>query len=63
MTSEVVETGTRAILLLQSHYAAGDNVLLEYRHGASQAACEAAGWNTYTAQFSSAGFVQIRVTN
>jgi hypothetical protein len=61
MDSEVVNTGAVAIKLLQNVYAAGDTVALKYRHGASQAACEAAGWLTYTEPFTSLGFVQVRM--
>jgi len=39
----------------------GDNVVLKYRHGATPAACVAAGWNTYTVPFVSLGYVQVRL--
>ena len=61
MVGEVVDTGTQTVELLQNEYAIGDDVILEYRHGATQAACEAAGWNAYTVPFASAGFVQVRL--
>lgn len=61
MDSEVVNTGAVAIKLFQNVYSAGDAILLRYRHGASQAACEAAEWIAYTEPFTSLGFVQVRV--
>lgn len=61
MESGVVDTGARTVELLQNHYAAGDTVVLNYRHGVSEAACLAAGWNAYTGTFVSLGFVQVRV--
>ena len=61
MQGEVVDTGTQTVELLQNEYAVGDDVTLEYRHGATRAACEAAGWNAYTVPFASAGFVQVRL--
>lgn len=61
MESEVVETGTVSVELSQNVYAAGDTVLLRYRHGATVAACEAAAWTNYTNPFISLGFIQLRV--
>jgi len=61
MVGEVVDTGTQTVELLQNEYAVGDDVTLEYRHGATRAACEAAGWNAYTVPFASLGFVQVRL--
>lgn len=61
MISEVVITGAQTVTLLQNNYAAGDTVTLQYRHGATQAACEAASWNDYTVSFESLGYVQVRV--
>ncbi len=61
MVSEVVFTDVLTTELLQNHYAAGDAVTLKYRHGADEAACLAASWNTYTAPFSSLGYVQVRL--
>lgn len=64
MTSEVVITATQTVVLLQNSYdVTGDNVLMEYRHGNSEAACLAAAWNTYVAPFDSLGYVQIRLTS
>jgi hypothetical protein len=62
-TSNVVHTGARSVLVKQNFYVAGDTVLLEYRDGATEAACLAASWNTYSAPFTSAGFVQVRLTS
>jgi hypothetical protein len=61
MISEVVATGAVNILIDYNVYAAGDNINLDYRHGATVAACEGAGWNDYVAPFTSLGFVQVRV--
>ncbi len=61
MESEVVETGTSTVELLQNNYQAGDTVLLRYRDGATEAACLAASWTNYTVPFDSAGFVQVRL--
>ena len=63
MVSEVVATGTVNILIDYNVYQAGDNINLDYRHGATVAACEAAAWNDYVAPFESLGFVQVRVTS
>ena len=61
MESEVIVTGTLTVELLQNNYAAGDDVLLRYRHGASEAACLAASWTNYTGVFDSLGYVQVRL--
>lgn len=64
MISEVVYTTARMVELDQNHYdPSGDNVNLDYRHGATQAECEAAAWNDYTVPFNSLGYVQVRVTS
>lgn len=64
MISNVVESGAVTVTLLQNYYDSdGDTVDLDYRHGATQAACEAASWNNYTVPFVSLGFVQVRVTS
>ena len=63
MVSEVVETGTQFISLTQNAYnEAGDDVTLQYRHGATVGDCTSAAWNNYTAAFDSLGYVQIRLT-
>jgi len=61
MESEVVITGIKTVELLQNEYAAGDTILLRYRHGATEVACLAAAWNDYTVPFLSLGYVQVRV--
>jgi hypothetical protein len=61
MNSEVVYTGPYTVQLLQNNYAAGDTIVLEYRHGATKIACEAAAWGAYVAPFTSLGYVQVRV--
>ena len=63
MTSEMVNTGAVNCQILQNEYAVGDDVTLEYRDGATAAACNAAAWGAYTVPFISAGYVQIRVTS
>ena len=63
MESEVVQTfvgGT--VSIYQNKYdITGDDVLLRYRHGNSEANCLAASWQDYTVPFASLGFVQVRV--
>ena len=61
MESEVVNPGDTLVELLQNEYAAGDTILLRYRHGISEAACLAAAWNNYTVPFASLGYVQVRI--
>jgi hypothetical protein len=63
MISEMVNTGVITCQLLQNEYAVGDDVTLEYRHGATAADCVADDWVAYAAPFESLGFVQIRVTS
>ena len=64
MVGEVVNTGAYTVTLLQNNYdPTGDDVTMEYRHGDSSAACQAAGWNAYVASFESLGYVQIRMTS
>lgn len=63
MISEIVDTGNVGIKILYNVYIAGDAIDLNYRHGATLDACEAAGWNNYVGSFVSAGFVQVRVTS
>ncbi len=61
MESEVDETDIKTVELLQNNYAAGDTVLMRYRHGASEVDCLAASWINYTVPFVSLGFVQVRM--
>jgi hypothetical protein len=64
MISEVVNTGIRTVKLLQNKYGVGgDNVNLDYRHGATEVDCEVASWNDYTIPFVSLGYVQIKLTS
>lgn len=64
MVSEVVNTGAYIVTLLQNNYdGTGDDVDMDYRHGATQGDCESAGWNNYTVPFVSLGYVQIRMTS
>jgi hypothetical protein len=61
MISEVVETDSTTVLIQINKYTAGDVVDVDYRHGDTEAACEAAAWNDYGGGFASLGFVQIRI--
>ena len=64
MVSEVVYTDTIICEVLQNEYdPTGDDVTLEYRHGATEGACEVAGWNAYVVPFASDGYAQIRITS
>ena len=63
MISELVHTGAVDVIILQNVYAVGDNVDLDYRHGDTPAACEAAGWNDYVGAFTSLGYIQVRLTS
>lgn len=61
MESEVVYTDTNTVELLQNNYdPTGDDAVIKYRHGATEAACLSASWNNYVAPFVSLGYVQIR---
>lgn len=62
MISETVNTGANTVTLLYNVYAEGDVIDLDYRTGATQAACESAEWQNYSTPFSSLGFVQARVS-
>ena len=62
MESDIVNTGIDTVTLFQNLYdGTGDNVVLKYRHGATPAACVAAGWNAYTVPFVSLGYVKVRL--
>jgi len=64
MISEIVNTDTDTVTLLQNNYdPSGDNVDMDYRHGNTPAACVGAGWNNYTVPFESLGYVQVRMTS
>jgi hypothetical protein len=64
MVSPVVNTGTDTVELLQNEYdPTGDDVDMDYRHGATEGDCESAGWNNYTVPFVSLGYVQIKMTS
>jgi hypothetical protein len=63
MVSEMVFTDVNTCTLLLNEYLPGDDVTLEYRDGASAAACNAADWIVYDVPFVSLGYVQIRVTS
>jgi hypothetical protein len=63
MISEVVHTGNVNIIIEYNQYKAGDTINLDYRHGATPAACESAGWSDYVGSFLSDGYVQVRVTS
>lgn len=62
MISNVVNTGLESIRLKQNQFIQGGNdVQIQWRTGASKAACESASWTTYTDKFDSEGFVQVRL--
>lgn len=61
MISEIVETGDQIIQLLQNNYAAGDDVNMYYRTGATPEACFSAIWTTYSTPFTSLGYVQVKL--
>jgi len=64
MISECVDTGLTTVTIEQNHYdAGGDNVDLDYRHGATEAACYEAAWQDYAAPFASAGYIQVKLTS
>ena len=64
MISEVVDTGSTTVTLEQNHYdPSGDDVDMDYRHGATIAACYHAAWNGYVAPFVSLGYIQVRLTS
>jgi len=62
MNSEVVHTGAYTVTLHQNYYnETGDDVVLNCRHGATEAACLAASWVGYTGSFTSLGYVQVQL--
>jgi hypothetical protein len=64
MVSEVWDTGAIAwVILHQNLYdPTGDDATLEFRQGASAAACQAASWEAYVIPFESLGYVQVRLS-
>jgi len=63
MESEVVDTESYTIRLRANVYRPGDDPVIQYRTGATEGACLAAGWTSYTVPFSSLGFSQVRIEN
>lgn len=63
MISPVVHTGTVNIEIAINVYQSGDSVDIDYRHGATPAACEAAAWSDYSGPFVSLGYAQARLTS
>ena len=61
MESEMVDTGTVTVELLQNEYAVGDDVTIRYRHGATPNDCAVAAWNLYAVPFASLGYVEVRI--
>jgi len=61
MISEVVNTGIIGVTILQNVYSSGNESVVKYRHAATKSECEVAEWTTYTAQFQSDGYVQVRI--
>jgi len=58
-------TGVRNMEILIDEYDSGSGTpgLIEYRTGEDQAACESAGWETFSSSLSALGWVQVRVSN
>ena len=52
-----------AVIRIDKYNTGSGTVLVEYRTGATQAACLAASYATYVGSFVSLGWVQIRITN
>lgn len=63
MESETVQTGSVTVTLLQNAYVSADTVTIQYRTGATQVACEAASYSTYSTPFASDGFVGIKIVS
>jgi hypothetical protein len=63
MISELVHSGAIRVKIEYNVYSSGDTINLDYRHGATPVACEAADWNDYGGSFDSLGYLQVRVTS
>jgi hypothetical protein len=65
MESEIVNIGVKDIEILIDDYGAGSGPAetVQYKDGATEAACEADSWHNYTVPFRSAGYVKVRVEN
>jgi hypothetical protein len=64
MESNIVNTGTDWVTLLQNEYdETGDDVTLEYRTAATEGGISAASYTSYTVPFQSLGYVQIKITS
>ena len=62
MISEAVDTeGTIAIEILLNVYGAGDSVPIYWKTAATQSGLSGASWNLYIAEFTSIGFVQLKL--
>jgi hypothetical protein len=61
LESELVNTGSTTVQLLQNVYDSGDSGALYYKTGSDVAACQADSWHAYSAPFVSLGYVQVRV--
>lgn len=62
MTSEIVNTGATDVYLRQNFYdTSGDDVTLYYRTAATEGGITSATWTEYTAQFTSLGYVQVKL--
>ena len=53
--------GERTVTITIGKYTAADTVTIKYRTGATQVACEAASFSTYSAPVASLGFIQARL--
>lgn len=65
MISEMVELGAGNATITIDKYDTGSGPAptIEYKNGDSEANCDADSWNVYSGEFTSLGFVRIRVSN
>jgi len=61
MESEIVNTGDMRVRIYQNFYAAGDTVTIKYKNAATQGDIAGAVWNTYSGEFTSLGYIQVRI--
>lgn len=61
--SEVVNVGANEIEIIVDNYQSGSGPapVVKYKDGDSEANCEADSWNTYSAPFTSSGYIKVRV--
>jgi hypothetical protein len=62
MESEVVDTlGVDRLLVIQNKYQSGDTFTVKWRTAATKDGVLSATWNTYSVDFESLGYCQLRV--